>query len=37
VPFADGSVRFLNAIIRIQVLARLCTRAGGEVVSAGDY
>jgi prepilin-type processing-associated H-X9-DG protein len=37
VLFADGSVRFLNANIGIQILARLCTRAGGEVVSDSDY
>jgi prepilin-type N-terminal cleavage/methylation domain-containing protein/prepilin-type processing-associated H-X9-DG protein len=37
VLFADGSVRFLSANMGIQVLARLCTRAGGEVVSASDY
>jgi prepilin-type processing-associated H-X9-DG protein len=37
VLLADGSVRFLNAGIDIQVLARLCTRAGGEVVSETDY
>jgi prepilin-type processing-associated H-X9-DG protein/prepilin-type N-terminal cleavage/methylation domain-containing protein len=37
VLFADGSVRFLKASIDIRILARLVTRAGGEVVSAGDY
>src|SRR5262249_42584588 len=37
VLFADGSVHFLNATIDIRILARLITRAGGEVVSAGDY
>jgi prepilin-type N-terminal cleavage/methylation domain-containing protein/prepilin-type processing-associated H-X9-DG protein len=34
--FVDGSVRFLNASLDIRVLARLITRAGGEVVSADD-
>jgi prepilin-type N-terminal cleavage/methylation domain-containing protein/prepilin-type processing-associated H-X9-DG protein len=35
--FADGSVRFLKATIDIRVFARLVTRAGGEVVPAGDF
>jgi prepilin-type N-terminal cleavage/methylation domain-containing protein/prepilin-type processing-associated H-X9-DG protein len=35
--FADGSLHFLNAGMDIRVLARLATRAGGEVVSDGDY
>ena len=35
--FADGSVHFLRESINIRVLARLITRAGGEVVSAGDF
>ena len=30
--FADGSVRFLKTGLDIRVLARLVTRAGGEVV-----
>jgi prepilin-type N-terminal cleavage/methylation domain-containing protein/prepilin-type processing-associated H-X9-DG protein len=34
---ADGSVRFLKAGMSIKVLAALVTRAGGEVVSAGDF
>lgn len=34
--FADGSVHFLRESINIRVLARLITRAGGEVVS-GDF
>src|SRR5262245_8179018 len=34
---ADGSVHFLKESIDIQVLARLVTRAGGEVVSAGEH
>jgi prepilin-type N-terminal cleavage/methylation domain-containing protein/prepilin-type processing-associated H-X9-DG protein len=37
VAFADGSVRFLKAAIDIRVFARLVTRAGGEVVSDGDF
>jgi prepilin-type processing-associated H-X9-DG protein len=37
VVFADGSVRFLRADIDIRVFARLVTRAGGEVISAGDF
>jgi prepilin-type N-terminal cleavage/methylation domain-containing protein len=35
--FADGSVHFLKAGMSIRVLARLATRAGGEVVADGDY
>jgi prepilin-type N-terminal cleavage/methylation domain-containing protein/prepilin-type processing-associated H-X9-DG protein len=35
--FADGSVRFLRSGLDVRVLARLITRAGGEVVSDGDY
>jgi prepilin-type N-terminal cleavage/methylation domain-containing protein/prepilin-type processing-associated H-X9-DG protein len=35
--FADGSVHFLRESIDIRVLARLITRAGGEVVSASDF
>jgi prepilin-type processing-associated H-X9-DG protein len=35
--FGDGSVHFLKAGMDIRILARLVTRAGGEVVSAGDY
>ena len=35
--FADGSVRFLRAGLDVRVMAGLMTRAGGEVVSAGDY
>ena len=34
--FADGSVQFLTEGMSIHVLAALITRAGGEVVSAGD-
>lgn len=36
VVIADGSVRFLAEQIEIRVLARLITRAGGEVVSGSD-
>src|SRR5207248_2490090 len=35
--FADGSVRLLVTGTSIRVLAALITRAGGEVVSAGDF
>jgi prepilin-type N-terminal cleavage/methylation domain-containing protein/prepilin-type processing-associated H-X9-DG protein len=35
--FVDGSVHFLNAATDIRILARLVTRAGGEVVSGSDY
>jgi prepilin-type N-terminal cleavage/methylation domain-containing protein/prepilin-type processing-associated H-X9-DG protein len=35
--FADGSVRFVKQTISIKVMARLVTRAGGEVVSDADY
>jgi prepilin-type N-terminal cleavage/methylation domain-containing protein/prepilin-type processing-associated H-X9-DG protein len=35
--FADGSVHFLAAGMSIRVLAALATRAGGEVVSGGDW
>jgi prepilin-type processing-associated H-X9-DG protein len=34
--FADGAVHFLSAGMSIRVLARLVTRAGGEIVS-GNY
>jgi prepilin-type N-terminal cleavage/methylation domain-containing protein/prepilin-type processing-associated H-X9-DG protein len=37
VVFADGSVRFLKDDLGIRVFAALVTRAGGEVVSAGDF
>ena len=37
VVFADGHVQFLNAAIDIRVFARLVTRAGGEVVTDGDF
>ncbi len=35
--FADGSVRFLRDGTSLPTLQALSTRAGGEVVSAGDY
>jgi prepilin-type processing-associated H-X9-DG protein len=35
--FADGSVQFVRASVSIRVFARLVTRAGGEVASAGDF
>jgi prepilin-type N-terminal cleavage/methylation domain-containing protein/prepilin-type processing-associated H-X9-DG protein len=35
--FADGHVQFLQAGMDIRILARLITRAGGEVVSDGDF
>jgi prepilin-type processing-associated H-X9-DG protein len=37
VVFADGSVHFLSSNIDLCVLAKLVTRAGGEVVSGSDY
>jgi prepilin-type N-terminal cleavage/methylation domain-containing protein/prepilin-type processing-associated H-X9-DG protein len=37
VVFADGSVHFLSADLNIRVFAALVTRAGGEVVSDGDF
>ncbi len=35
--FADGSVRFLSESTQLSTLRALSTRAGGEVVSAGDF
>ena len=37
VAFADGSVRFVRDTVSILTLAALVTKAGGEVVSPGDY
>jgi prepilin-type N-terminal cleavage/methylation domain-containing protein/prepilin-type processing-associated H-X9-DG protein len=37
VAFCDGSVRFLSETISNNVLFALCTRAEGEVLSAGAY
>jgi prepilin-type processing-associated H-X9-DG protein len=34
---ADGSVRFLSDGLALRVLAGLVTRAGGEVIGAGDF
>jgi prepilin-type N-terminal cleavage/methylation domain-containing protein/prepilin-type processing-associated H-X9-DG protein len=34
---ADGHIQFLKATIDIRVFARLVTRAGGEVASAGEF
>jgi prepilin-type N-terminal cleavage/methylation domain-containing protein/prepilin-type processing-associated H-X9-DG protein len=35
--FADGHVQFLQASMDIRVMARLITRAGGEVVADSDF
>jgi prepilin-type N-terminal cleavage/methylation domain-containing protein/prepilin-type processing-associated H-X9-DG protein len=35
--FADGSVRFMSDSTSLATLKALSTRAGGEVVSAGDF
>jgi prepilin-type processing-associated H-X9-DG protein len=35
--FTDGHVQFVRESVRLEVFAALCTRAGGEVVSAMDY
>ena len=37
VLFADGSVHFLKQTMNSLALAALCTRAGGEVLSADSY
>jgi prepilin-type N-terminal cleavage/methylation domain-containing protein/prepilin-type processing-associated H-X9-DG protein len=35
--FADGHVRFLQVGMGIRIMARLITRAGGEIVSDNDF
>ena len=35
--FGDGSARFLKETTALRPLAAICTRAGGEVVSADEY
>ena len=35
--FADGSVRPLTQGVKLSILQALATRAGGEVVSGGDF
>jgi prepilin-type N-terminal cleavage/methylation domain-containing protein len=35
--FADGSARLLKETMDLRVLAALCTRAGGEVISADQF
>ena len=35
--FADGSVRFLSDRAALPTLRALCTRRGGEVISAGEF
>ncbi len=37
VVFADGSVQFLTTAMNMQILGALLTRAGGEVIAAGDF
>ncbi|HXG10043.1 MAG TPA: DUF1559 domain-containing protein [Gemmataceae bacterium] len=37
IGFADGSVRWVRESVDIRILARLVTRAGGEVVSPNDF
>ena len=37
VVFADGSVHFLKANIDLCTLAKLITRAGGEVIGGDDW
>jgi hypothetical protein len=34
---ADGSVHFLSASLGLRPLARLATRAGGELLSGDEY
>ena len=35
--FADGHVQFIAESVRLQTLAALCTRSGGEIVGASDF
>ena len=35
--FADGSVRFIRRSVGLRVLGKLCTRAGGEPIGAGEF
>jgi prepilin-type processing-associated H-X9-DG protein len=35
--FADGHVAFLKSAMNYRTYLALATRAGGEVVSSGDY
>jgi prepilin-type N-terminal cleavage/methylation domain-containing protein/prepilin-type processing-associated H-X9-DG protein len=37
VAFADGSVHFLSSTINLCTLAKLVTRAGGEVIAGNEY
>jgi prepilin-type N-terminal cleavage/methylation domain-containing protein/prepilin-type processing-associated H-X9-DG protein len=37
VVFADGSVHFLSSSINLCTLAKLVTRAGGEVIAGNEY
>jgi prepilin-type processing-associated H-X9-DG protein len=37
VVFADGSVHFLSSAINLCTLAKLSTRAGGEVIAGDEY
>ena len=35
--FADGSVHFLRDIVKPEVIRKLMTRNGGEVIGADEY
>ncbi len=35
--FADGSARFLRETMALPVLAAICTRAGGELITDDDF
>ena len=37
VCFADGSVRFVNQNVKIEILAALVTKTGGEVIDPSSY